>query len=137
MEQLVGARLPTLDLGPWNEKFCHYLYIDTNNFHLLFPDVSCCIAKSLDSKAHFSSSTNMDDLSLNTLASTPALEPPPGVSPNFINPYSLGPFQVATASICVTSATIVVAARFVTKVATSKRLQLEECTFDPQKPSTL
>ena len=72
----------------------------------------------------------MDELSLSTLANTPALEPPPGVSPNFTNPYSLRDIQVATASICVTIATLVIAARFVTKVATSKRVQLEECTFN-------
>lgn len=75
----------------------------------------------------------MDDSSLNTPANTPALEPPPGVTPNFINPYSLRPFQVATASICLTTATLVVAARFFAKFATSKRLQLEECTFDLQR----
>ena len=77
----------------------------------------------------------MDDLSSSTLANTPALEPPPGVSPNFTNPYSLKPFQVATASICLTTATLVVAARFVAKFATSKRLQLEECMFNLQRES--
>ena len=79
----------------------------------------------------------MDDLSLSTQANTPALEPPPGVSPNFINPYSLRPFQIATTSICLTTATLVVAARFVAKFATSKRLQLEECMFDLQRESSL
>ena len=75
----------------------------------------------------------MNNLSLSTLANTPALEPPPDVSPNFTNPYSLRPFQMATGSICVTAATLIVAARFFTKFATSKRLQLEECRFIPQR----
>lgn len=77
----------------------------------------------------------MDEMNLSALAKTPALEPPPGVSPNFTDPYSLRPFQVATASICVVTATLAIAARFVTKVATSRRLQLEECTFHLQRKS--
>ena len=79
----------------------------------------------------------MDDLNLSTLVKTPALEPPPGVSPNFTDLYSLRPFQVATASICVITATLIIAARLVTKAATSKRLQLEECTFHLQRKSIL
>ena len=75
----------------------------------------------------------MDDISMSTLATTPALEPPPGVSSNFNNPNSLRPFQVATASVCVARATLVIAARFCTKYVTSKRLQLEECTVYMQR----
>lgn len=69
----------------------------------------------------------MADFRSSTLANTPALEPPPGVAPDFTNPYSLRPYQLATTCICLTTATLVVAARFIAKVATSKRLQLEEC----------
>ena len=79
----------------------------------------------------------MDDVNLSALAKTPALGSPPGVSPNFTDHYSLRPFQVATASICVSTATLVIAARFVTKVAISNCLRLEEWTFDLQGASIL
>ncbi|ERF76651.1 hypothetical protein EPUS_04471 [Endocarpon pusillum Z07020] len=50
-----------------------------------------------------------------TLAVTPALAPPPGVRPDFVNSYSLLPWITATASVCMVLTALVLALRMLTK----------------------
>ena len=58
----------------------------------------------------------------------PALPPPPGVIPNFINPYSQNPAFVATAVLCLSFATASVVVRLTTSLrGPNKRLQIEDC----------
>ena len=68
------------------------------------------------------SSTNSSDV--------PALAPPPGVTPNFVDPYSLSPAFVVTAVLCLLLATVSVVVRLaVSLLGSDKRLRIEECTF--------
>ena len=58
----------------------------------------------------------------------PALLPPVGVSPNFVDPYSQNPAFVATAVLCILLATASVVVRLTTRLlGSTKRLRFEEC----------
>ena len=62
-----------------------------------------------------------------TLAVTPALAPPPGVMSNFVNSYSLLPWIVATATVCVVLTALVLALRMFTRAVLIKTLDWTDC----------
>lgn len=57
----------------------------------------------------------------------PGLTPPPGVIPTFSSPFSMQPYNVLTIAACVTTTTILVAARMYTKVRIMKSTVWEDC----------
>ncbi len=60
----------------------------------------------------------------------PAMPPPPGVTPNFVNPSNLR--QPGLVAVQITLATIAVAMRLYTKKFIVRRMLVEDCTFaDP------
>ncbi|KAL2037557.1 hypothetical protein N7G274_009669 [Stereocaulon virgatum] len=59
----------------------------------------------------------------------PALAPPPGVHPNFVNPYSLNPAFVATTVLCLLFATLAVTVRLAVNLSgPNKKLRVEDYT---------
>lgn len=67
---------------------------------------------------------------------TPALKPPPGVTPNLVDPPESGyPDFIATASICMTFVILSIAARTFVKVHIFKQVHLEDC--EHQIPSSV
>ena len=61
-------------------------------------------------------------------SSVPALAPPAGVTPNFVNPYTLSPAFVATAIISLMFATTALIIRLATSlIGSNKRLRIEDC----------
>jgi hypothetical protein len=61
------------------------------------------------------------------LAITPALAPPPGVRPDFVNYYSLLPWIVATASVCMVLTAVVLALRMFTRAVVIKSVDWADC----------
>lgn len=57
----------------------------------------------------------------------PGLKPPPGVTPNFVNPDNYQGSIIAIIVICLTPATIVTAVRVYTKLVIIKSFGLEDC----------
>jgi hypothetical protein len=68
------------------------------------------------------------------LAVTPALAPPPGVISNFVNSYSLLPWIVATATVCVVLTALVLALRMFTRAVVIKSLDWTDCMFNMASP---
>jgi type IV secretory pathway protease TraF len=66
-------------------------------------------------------------LNYTLLAETPAGTPPPGITANFSDPYSLGYYNVITSAICVSVSTIVLWAKLYTKVFVSRNQGWEDC----------
>ena len=63
-----------------------------------------------------------------TLAHTPALEPPKGVTPNFVDPYSLQPLMIGIVVLCQVLTAIAIGIRVYTRVRTVKG-HWEECKW--------
>lgn len=59
-----------------------------------------------------------------------AVPPPPGVTPNFVDPPSLRNYDYASKAICVFLTTSIVAMRMYTKVALVKKTAVEDCEYD-------
>lgn len=55
--------------------------------------------------------------------------PPPGVTPNFINPYSQRNYSIITLIICLTVGTLLVWIRIYTKLCIIKSHGWEDCKF--------
>lgn len=62
-------------------------------------------------------------------ANTPSMAPPPGVTPNFINPYSREKWVITCAVVCLFSSTLFVGARMFTKSIIIKSLDWADCKF--------
>ncbi|MCJ1254826.1 hypothetical protein MMC24_002642 [Lignoscripta atroalba] len=62
------------------------------------------------------------------LAGLPAQAPPPGVVPNFIDPYSRGPMLVIVSSILIGLMVLFVAARLYTKLRINRKLKWDDLT---------
>ena len=63
-----------------------------------------------------------------SLAQTPALEPPPGITPDFDTLYrDLQPLFIAVNSLYIVLATLVVGARLLVKAVHMRLLQIEDC----------
>lgn len=66
-------------------------------------------------------------MSPSSLQNVPALAPPAGVTPNFVNPYTLSPAFVATAIISLLFATAALVIRLATSLlGSSKRVRIED-----------
>lgn len=61
------------------------------------------------------------------LATTPALQPPPGVRFNLLDPDSLNPVIIGVSTLCLVLATIMISIRLVTKFLTTQEFLLEDC----------
>lgn len=61
-------------------------------------------------------------------ADEPGLAPPPGVTPDFVSPYTLQPYQALTVVACIIITTVMVAARLYTKVCVIKAVKSEDYT---------
>lgn len=59
--------------------------------------------------------------------SGPGLPAPPGEVVDFVQPFTLQPYQILTVAGCVIFTTVAVAARLVTKIFVIKRLNWEDC----------
>ena len=69
-----------------------------------------------------------------TVTSPPdaALSPPPGIVPDFQDPFSLRPYYNVTASLGLVSTGIILGLRLYTKIAVVKECRWEDCKFtDP------
>lgn len=60
---------------------------------------------------------------------TPALEPPPGVVPNFVDPPTIVRPIIVGVSVMIVVSTLGFAARLFTKIRVMKQMQLEDCTL--------
>lgn len=56
-----------------------------------------------------------------------ALEPPPGITPNFVNPVSMRKYDVLGQSMCLTVSTLLVWMRMYSKVRLIKSTEWEDC----------
>lgn len=65
-----------------------------------------------------------------------ALEPPPGITPNFVNPVSMRKYDVLGQSMCLTVSTLLVWMRMYSKVRLIKSTEWEDCKFYDQAGST-
>lgn len=61
------------------------------------------------------------------LADFPALRPPSGIIPNFIDPYTRGPIIVIVGSILIAIMTIFVVGRIYTNMCIHRKLQWGDC----------
>ena len=59
---------------------------------------------------------------------TPGLTPPPGVIPNFHEPYTLQPYVALVIPACIIATTLVVGARMFVKIRIVKKLLWEDWT---------
>ena len=66
---------------------------------------------------------------LAALAKTPALAPPPGVVPNFIDPYNQGPILLVIGSILLALMMILVTVRAYTKIFIQRKLSWDDCSL--------
>jgi hypothetical protein len=64
---------------------------------------------------------------LEAIMNGPALAPPKGVRPNFVDPWSLEDVFIATATITFTISTFLVMARMYTKAVLMKKFGSEDC----------
>ena len=58
---------------------------------------------------------------------TPALEPPPGVTPNFVDPYSDAPISSAITYLFFGIATVCLVLRLFARLKIMRQMQLEDC----------
>jgi hypothetical protein len=63
---------------------------------------------------------------------TPALDPPLGVKPNFVDPYTLHPTLIAVSVVALSLCTIGIAARSYTRVVIMKKFELDDCAYIPK-----
>ncbi|KAL6720661.1 hypothetical protein ACLMJK_002586 [Lecanora helva] len=59
---------------------------------------------------------------------SPALEPPPGVTPDFYDPFTLEPYNIVTVALCAALTSVLVIARVYTKVRIVKSMLWEDYT---------
>ena len=69
----------------------------------------------------------MSSLEEQLLDMLPGLAPPPGVTPDFVHPYSLQKYNVITLSVCMTVSTLFVAMRLYTNARITRTLNWEDC----------
>ena len=61
------------------------------------------------------------------LSQIPALNPPPGVIPNFVDPYTRGPKLLALSAVAIGVMYLFVMARFYAKFYVQRRLTWDDC----------
>lgn len=57
----------------------------------------------------------------------PAMEPPPGIEPNFVNPSDLKTENLIVVTLCLVASTLVVGMRMWTKTRLVRKVVLEDC----------
>lgn len=62
---------------------------------------------------------------------TPGLDPPPGVTPNFVDPETRAPYAIIAHTIALSLATIFVAMRMYTKIWITRSPGWDDCEFFP------
>ena len=72
---------------------------------------------------------NRDELPWWETGNLSAIEPPPGVTSNFVNPASKASWDIVTQAVCLTVATLLVAMRIYTKVKVLRSPGWEDCEF--------
>jgi len=65
------------------------------------------------------------------LENLPAAKPPPGIVPNFVDPYSSGPILISVGSVFVVIMLAFVCVRIYTKVRIVRRSSLDDCKSRP------
>jgi hypothetical protein len=73
----------------------------------------------------------MDNMNLTAPATTPAMAPPPGVTPNFVNGESLLTIAVVTVGLCMFSITLALVLRLFTKIFIAKSMGWDDCECSP------
>ena len=63
----------------------------------------------------------------------PALSPPPGIVPDFQDPFSLRPYYNLTASLSLLSTGFILVLRLYTKIVVVKQCRWEDCESNPLK----
>jgi hypothetical protein len=61
------------------------------------------------------------------LSQIPALQPPPGVVPNFIDPYTRGPMLIALSAVAIGIMYLFVVARFYCKLTLRHTVTWDDC----------
>ena len=61
----------------------------------------------------------------------PALTPPPGIIPDFQDPFTLRPYWIVTTALGLLGSGFFLALRLYTKIAVVKRLRWEDCRLPP------
>lgn len=64
-----------------------------------------------------------------TLLSVPAMAPPPGMTPNFIDPPNLQHVVILILTVCTSLATLTVMLRIFTKIFIIHQTTFDDCTF--------
>jgi hypothetical protein len=62
----------------------------------------------------------------------PALQPPPGVVPNFIDPYTRGPMLLALSAVAIGIMYLFVIARFYCKFSLKHKVTWDDCELTGQ-----
>ncbi len=71
------------------------------------------------------------------LDKVPGLQPPPGVSPNFVNPENYQNKIIASYTVFLTIATIFTAARLYTRAVIVKSIAWEDCKYSLPLPESI
>ena len=61
----------------------------------------------------------------------PAMKPPPGVTPNLVDPYNQGPTLIVVGSILISLMTVFVLARGYTKYRIFRKTSWDDCKSTP------
>ena len=74
-------------------------------------------------------SVRTSEVDSSNLARTPALEPPAGVIPNFVNPESLTTVTVIVMTICISLATVGLGLRVTARFYIDRKLHWDDCGY--------
>lgn len=66
----------------------------------------------------------------------PAMHPPPGVEPNFVDPPNLEHIFILVLTLCVSFSAIAVFLRMYTKLFILRKVAFEDCRFQSLRPSS-
>lgn len=64
---------------------------------------------------------------LDDITQIPALKPPPGVTPNFVDPYTRGPLFLALTAVAIGIVYVFVIARIYCKICLQNKLSWDDC----------
>ncbi len=120
-----------LSLFHLHERFCHMNY---NRYHRKFGVVynpkSTLLLHEIRISTQFLSPTLSERLSVRWqifVMDKPALAPPLGIIPNFVDPYTLEPVLIVITVIYLVLTTLGVGARLIIRKSANKSMLLEDC----------
>lgn len=61
----------------------------------------------------------------------PAMEPPAGIDPDFVNPSNLKTETIVVVTLCLAASTLVVAMRMWAKICLVRKVVLDDCSSSP------